>query len=70
MELGFRSPFTRHFAHAALALGLDYQLELLAPDERSVGSKLVDALPGSFERIAQTVQARLDTVAKFQRDEL
>jgi hypothetical protein len=41
LELGFTSPLTRHFEHAAEALGLRYKRVLLGEDGRGVGARNV-----------------------------
>ena len=41
IEIGFRSPMTRHYSHAAAALKMKYELVLLAPDSRGVGAPQV-----------------------------
>merc|ERR1712032_1251423 len=41
IEIGFRNPLSRHYAHTAAALDLRYSLFLVEQEERSVGSNMV-----------------------------
>ena len=41
IEIGFRSPMTRHYSHAAAALKMKYDQVLVAPDSRGVGAPQV-----------------------------
>jgi hypothetical protein len=44
VELGFRTGYTRHYANAALALGMTYQLVHLQSDSLDRGIGVSDAL--------------------------
>lgn len=66
VEIGLRAPQTRHFLHASQALGLDYHLVLLNPDERSVGAASVSAREEDIAAVGSILKRALAT----SRDEL
>ena len=57
IELGFQAPFTMHYAHAAAALGLEYELVLLDIDPlgRGVGAKTVTVGDTGRKRIIASI---------------
>ena len=59
VELTIDSPYTRHYEHAAAALGLQYAGEPLDPDPRGVGAAVVTLGERGRARVDEAVAARL-----------
>eukprot|EP00050_Salpingoeca_kvevrii_P015575 m.48145 g.48145 ORF g.48145 m.48145 type:complete len:625 (-) comp6404_c0_seq2:251-2125(-) len=56
-ELGFRAPHTRHYAHLAQALDLDYHLYYLNADPRGLGADRVDISDAAIDHIVTALLA-------------
>lgn len=66
VELGLRSPATRHYAHAAMALGLQYGLHLVDRTAQGVASGIVSVGPATIRTIVAAVRQAMAEQLQYQ----
>ena len=65
MEIGFRAPTTSHYHHAALALGLRYEIVHVNPDIHAMSANFVELSDINLQRVADHIIGHIGYLSRF-----
>ena len=65
MEIGFRAPTASHYHHAALALGLRYDIVHVNPDIHAMSANVVELSDASLQQVTDRITGHIGNLGQY-----